>query len=234
MKISYIAHSSFLVETSACSILFDYYRGEIPEADPGKPLYVFASHFHQDHFSKKIFDLADEYPCVIFILASDIPQHFRIPDSLRTVVLDSRMKWSDERIVVETLRSNDSGTAFIISVPDHDKIKTLYHAGDLNNWHWDEEPDSLALIEEYHAEMERIRGRRFDAAFIPLDPRLESHAKDGILDFEKYADAERIYPMHMWEEYGVIERFLAQPEAVTYLEKTANQRFYTHHIPEYI
>ena len=234
MKIFYIAHSSFLVETSGCSMLFDYYRGEIPSVDPGKPLYVFASHFHQDHFSKKIFDLADEYPCVIFILASDIPQHFRIPESLKTAVMDPRTTWSDERIRVETLRSNDSGTAFIISVPDNNKIRMLYHAGDLNNWHWDEEPDSLALIEEYHAEMETIRGRHFDAAFIPLDPRLENHAQDGILDFGKYADADRIYPMHMWEDCGVIERFLALPEAEPYREKTAAQSFYTDQIPEYI
>ena len=51
MKITYIHHSAFLVETESVYLLFDYFQGNLPELSEKKPLYVFASHRHPDHFS---------------------------------------------------------------------------------------------------------------------------------------------------------------------------------------
>ena len=51
MKITYIHHSAFLVETESAYLLFDYFQGKLPEFSEEKPLYVFASHRHPDHFS---------------------------------------------------------------------------------------------------------------------------------------------------------------------------------------
>ena len=50
MEITYLGHSGFLVETSAAYLLFDYIRGNLPEFDKAKRLYVFASHAHSDHW----------------------------------------------------------------------------------------------------------------------------------------------------------------------------------------
>ena len=36
MKITYINHSGFLVETENCYYVFDYYKGEIPRLDKSK------------------------------------------------------------------------------------------------------------------------------------------------------------------------------------------------------
>ena len=52
MKITYIHHSSFCVELQNSILLFDYFKGELPKFDKAKKLYVFASHFHEDHFDK--------------------------------------------------------------------------------------------------------------------------------------------------------------------------------------
>ena len=75
MKITYIEHSCFLVETAECYMLFDYYCGDVqlPELDPVKPLLLFNSHAHPDHFSKEIFTLHDRYPSALFVLSADIP-----------------------------------------------------------------------------------------------------------------------------------------------------------------
>lgn len=73
--VTYIEHSCFLVETAECYLLFDYYGGEVqlPALDPAKPLLLFNSHAHHDHFSKEIFALRDRYPSAIFVLSADIP-----------------------------------------------------------------------------------------------------------------------------------------------------------------
>ena len=59
MKIIYIAHSGFLLDTGNAYFLFDYYKGMLPAIDKDKPLVVFVSHKHQDHFTPQIFSLAD-------------------------------------------------------------------------------------------------------------------------------------------------------------------------------
>ena len=70
MKVTFIYHSSYFVELDHCCLLFDYYQGDIPQV--GKPLYVFASHSHPDHFSPAIFQLAGEEREVHYLLSDDI------------------------------------------------------------------------------------------------------------------------------------------------------------------
>ena len=84
--------------------------------------------------------------------------------------------------------------AFIVKT----KEGTIYHAGDLNDWYWDGEPkaDNQRLTSAYHAEIRKIKGMHFDAAFVPLDPRLGDHYADGILYFLKNIDCNVIFPMH--------------------------------------
>ena len=67
MKITYIHHSSFYVETDSASLLFDYFQGSLPEFPKEKSLYVFASHRHGDHFSEVIFDLAEKHENIVFV-----------------------------------------------------------------------------------------------------------------------------------------------------------------------
>ena len=59
MKVTYIFHSSFLVETEKNYLLFDYFKGDIPEMDPEKQLVVLVSHRHEDHFSPDIYKLSE-------------------------------------------------------------------------------------------------------------------------------------------------------------------------------
>jgi len=76
MDITYIEHSSFAVETEKKILLFDYYKGEMPQFDNAKDIFVFASHVHEDHFSFKIFDLAKKYDKVTYILSKDIRKKY--------------------------------------------------------------------------------------------------------------------------------------------------------------
>ena len=60
MRITFLYHSSFLVELESCTLLFDWYSGDFPEIDRSKPLYVFNSHHHGDHYSPEVFRLGME------------------------------------------------------------------------------------------------------------------------------------------------------------------------------
>ena len=70
MRLTYIFHSGFVIETQSCILIFDYWldpTGVIPKTlSTQKPVYVFASHFHEDHFTKKILEWRHKYPSVTF------------------------------------------------------------------------------------------------------------------------------------------------------------------------
>ena len=111
----------------------------------------------------------------------------------------------EEGIKVATLCSTDQGVAFLVTAEG----KSIYHAGDLNNWYWPEESKSgnERMERDYKKEIDKIEGRHFDIAFVPLDPRLEEGYGYGMDYFLKKVDAERVFPMHMWEKYDVTERY---------------------------
>lgn len=73
MKVTYISHSGFLIETENCLFLFDYYEGKIPPLSQEKPLFIFVSHWHSDHFNPEIFSIRHEK--VHYILSHDTRKH---------------------------------------------------------------------------------------------------------------------------------------------------------------
>ena len=114
----------------------------------------------------------------------------------------------DNGTQVTTLLSTDSGVAFIVKTSDG----MIYHAGDLNDWHWEgeTEADNRHMTSMYRTEIDKIKGAHFDAAFVPLDPRQEKHYADGMLYFLKHVDCNAVFPMHYWNEPSVIDRFITE------------------------
>lgn len=218
MKVTYIHHSSFSAELERAVLLFDYFEGDIPEFSKAKTLYVFASHRHPDHFSKVIFELADQYPKIYFILSSDIWRK-RIPEELRdkTFFLSPGEKKQIGELAVEAFKSTDEGVAFWCRAEG----KEIYHAGDLNHWYWEgeEEQWNTEMTAAYRSEIKKMAGRTADIAFLPLDPRLEQWFYLGIDDYMKELDAEKIFPMHFWGQFDVTGRLKALPCSEPYRDK---------------
>lgn len=213
MKITYIHHSAFLVETLSACLLFDYFEGEIPPIPEEKPLYVLSSHNHHDHFSEVIFSL--NHPNITYLLSWDIPEvqmtnaHFLKPYET----------WSDGILTLETFRSTDEGVAFWCTLDG----KQIYHAGDLNHWYWEgEDPQWNAdMTSAYRSEVAKMAGRTADVAFLPVDPRLEKWFYLGADDFMKQVHAKHIFPMHFWGDFSVCQKLIQHPCSVNYRDRIA-------------
>lgn len=208
MRVTFITHSSYFVELNSCCLLFDYTEGAVPETD--KPLYVFASHGHSDHFSPAVFHLSRENRETYYLLSDDIWEE-NVPEALREQVLfiSSHQTYAVGAVKVAALESTDLGVAFLVQCDG----KLLYHAGDLNCWVWDGAPkyQNDAMTEQYRQELEFLRGRKIDVAFVPLDPRQEQDFDLGMKLFFEAADAKCVFPMHMWEDYSVVPLFKSTP-----------------------
>jgi hypothetical protein len=252
MKVTYIYHSGFLVETEPATLLFDYYKGELPAFPADKPLIIFASHKHPDHFDFRIFELQNHPGGVAYVFGNDIKlsdnflkRHgveplvkekiyrmqphkiltFSVSETIQPIMQlaeEAAEGASDmgKTIVIHTLRSTDAGVAFYVKIGK----ERIYHAGDLNWWHWEGETEAFNLAQEkdYKAEIDYLKALlekealeadtsgaentvtespiALDEAFLTLDPRLGEARRYGMDYFLSRIPVKHVYPMHMWED----------------------------------
>ena len=227
--IDYLGHSGFFAETAGALMLFDYYTGDISfirDRSPEKPLFVFASHAHHDHFNDEIFRLADVRNDVRYLLSFDIEGSREVPDGVDVSYLKADETYEIRDLgTVTTLLSTDEGVAFLVKTPK----ETLFHAGDLHWWDWPgEDPAWLAEQEEVFArEIGKLKGVPIDIAFAVLDDRLEYNFHKGMELLISVCWPKYVLPMHYWKDAGVIERFRELPcmkDTDTVLLDTASEK----------
>ncbi len=135
MTLTYIFHSGFVLETKRSILIFDYWMdltGVVPPfLKKDKPIYVFSSHFHEDHFNPVIFEWRKQHENLTYILSKDIYKHRRAHKENADVWLAKGGTWSDGTLSVWALGSTDSGVSWIVETEG----KRIFHAGDLNNWY---------------------------------------------------------------------------------------------------
>lgn len=230
MKITHIGHCGFMVELAQEILIFDYYRGEIPPIDWKKQVYFFSSHVHADHFNMHIFSVQPDEQAVsapIYILSDDIRKKYNrryfekqgvtdeVYERIRFIKAHEDIRIGDIRI--RTLDSTDQGVAFLVEASG----KTLYHAGDLNWWSWEGEPEDAEskMEEKFRGEIAKLAGIPIDVAFMTLDGRQEERFYWGFDFFMRHTDTKLVYPMHYWENPRVIDTLLDMEVSTPYRDR---------------
>ena len=216
----YLYHSGFAVATERHILIFDYYRDcpsacstsvqKILASAQGKQVVVFVSHAHHDHYNPVAWEWNEKGVDIRYVVSADVS----VPVGTGAVTVMRAHEWASVgSLNIATYASTDAGVAFWVEVDGH----TVFHAGDLNWWHWEGEPDedNLAMAEQYRKEVDSLP-QEVDIAFIPVDPRLEQAYALGLTYFMSRVEARLIFPMHFADEYTVfawLKRDLA-PEAL--------------------
>ena len=217
MKLTYIFHSGFVLETERTVIVFDYWldpAGVLPGLMSGnKHIYVLCSHFHRDHFNRQVLKWRWQWPYHRYtcILSKDILQHGRAEANEADVWMETGDVWSDDNLRVRATGSNDYGVSWIVEVEG----KTIFHAGDLNNWYarllsekghryqrgilgLGKEVDPEYEERRYLSELEEIARVRssFDIVMFPLDGRIGNGYTRGARQFLERFQVGLFVPMH--------------------------------------
>jgi hypothetical protein len=202
VKITHITHSCFVLELEKCILVFDYYKGELPSFSRDKSIVIFVSHGHYDHYNESIFKLFKGYEKVFYVISSDIKLEQK--EEQKVYFVDPDQSLTIAEMEIQTLKSTDEGVAFIVRTEE----KSIYHAGDLNWWHWNGEPDdwNQAMEKAYKTEIGKIKGYQFDVSFVPLDSRLEDKYAWGLAYFAENTCSRYMFPMHFFGNYSVIKR----------------------------
>jgi L-ascorbate metabolism protein UlaG (beta-lactamase superfamily) len=212
LKIRYVRHSGFIIEDETCVILIDCCgldKKDLDVYEGGKSIYFLASHIHGDHFDEKIMSFHGGNRK--WILSSDI--HKKVSSGKDIYFLSKGETFKDEKIKIKAFGSTDEGISFFIETGG----KKIFHAGDLNNWHWNEEEtkDDAAKNEKWFLDELKqiaIEVPLLDAAMFPVDPRL---GKDYMRGAEQFLDSIKtglFLPMHFWDKYKAADAFKHQAE----------------------
>lgn len=215
MRITYIFHDCFLLESDSCQLLFDYWK--IPEdvklesfINPLKPLYIFVSHFHKDHYNPDIFTFSELACKVRYILDLDVAKRARpyykknsiykgerrIPEDIVSALKPGE-SYEDDILKISAFGSTDCGCSWLVACNG----KYIFHAGDLNAWIWKDESSMEEVnqaITEFESKLKPLLSttKCIDIAMFPVDSRIGSEYYTGAAIFLKYFSVNLFLPMH--------------------------------------
>lgn len=221
MQITYLFNSGFAVVMDNRLMVFDCVS-TAPTGSKGLPdgivsaqdisrfdeVLVFVSHRHGDHFTPAIFAWRQAKADIHYILSSDLSAGRAgvFPPGAHFLGSGDTLRVADAEI--RAFGSTDEGVSFLVSCGG----RTLFHAGDLNLWHWQdesaEEEVALATL-AFNAELENLA--RFappvDVAFFPVDPRMGTDYARGAEQFIERMKPKLFVPMHFGASASRIEAF---------------------------
>jgi len=207
MKLTYIYHSGFALETNNCVIIIDFFKDSVSMhkgivyddlLKSTKNIYVLSTHSHADHFNKEVLRWKESVPDIKYIFSKEILDS----DNKDIVFLDKLEEYSDNQIRVKAFGSTDLGGSFLIECEG----KKIFHAGDLNNWHWDEESTSQEVNNAESAYLNElnilyIETAYLDLAMFPVDFRLGKNYMKGAQQFVDKIKVGLFAPMHFGKDY---------------------------------
>ena len=219
MKVTYLDHSGFMVTTEDVIMVFDYYRDpshsvvKTLEKHPELPVVFFVSHHHKDHYNTDIFNLGQSHER-LYVMSNDVFQQHgdsKIPTAGMSA--GDRLENVIGGLTVDAFGSTDMGVSFAVTDSHGKKI---FHAGDLNNWHWSEDSTPKEVQKaslEFEKVLHRVKEKNdyFDVAFFPVDPRQGKDYASGAAQFLDSVKVKDFFPMHFFGDHDKACDFKAYP-----------------------
>lgn len=225
--VTYFHHSGFTVEIGETLMVFDYWRGENGELTEDcqlsdqdfegyKRILVFVSHDHEDHLDEIIYTWDSRRFPITYILADDVAGDYRG----RRVQSGDLLEIGD--VEIRVFSSTDKGVSFYVTAGG----LHVFHAGDLNLWHWREESSLREIAQaerDFYEAMRPIERLPIDIAMFPVDPRMGGLYDAGANYFVMSAKPRLFIPMH-WQGRAEVAASFARKGKTRYTEVLALTR----------
>ena len=220
--VTYYYHSGFSLQVENNLLVFDYWEGTDGDAIPQRlkltsqtlalyeNVYVFISHAHPDHLDEVVFQWKD-HPSITYIVSNDMPIGIRG----KRLASGDQLRLS-EKVRVSAYDSTDLGVSFMVDVAG----LRVFHAGDLNLWHWREEStlrEIEAAEQAYEEAVAPLNGQHIDICMFPVDPRMGYLFDAGAQHFILATKPRVFIPMH-WQNRPEIAQDFARRARNKYSE----------------
>ena len=191
----FLHHSGFMLELETMILVFDYYLDPLKRLEDrlentDKPVYFFVSHVHGDHFNRAIRKF--EKRASGYFLHRDC--HLALADESLLHEMDVGETVDEGPLSVHMYGSTDAGGSYMVEAEG----LTIFHAGDLNWWHWAGEGDSenREARDWFFRELSRIKEKEVDIAMLPVDARQQAAREWGVKAYLSHFSAGLLIPMH--------------------------------------
>ncbi len=207
MRITYLNNSGFAIEKDSSLIVIDCFdpleHEMLSDLSSYETVTFLASHFHADHFSPDIRKVAPKDASIVL--------SFDIKPRQNDVSLKVGKEVTLNGVTIHAFGSTDEGISFYITWEDG---TSLFHAGDLNNWHWRDEGGEdyatkaqNAFLKELSKITDHVGCTKLDFALFPVDPRIGSDYYRGAVQFCEALRPKVLIPMHFRETTKLSDAF---------------------------
>lgn len=191
----FLHHSGFMLELETMILVFDYYLDPLKRLEDrlektDKPVYFFVSHVHGDHFNRAIRKFKKRASG--YFLHRDC--HLALADESLLHEMDVGETVNEGPLSVHMYGSTDAGGSYMVEAEG----LTIFHAGDLNWWHWAGEGDSenREARDWFFRELSCIKEKEVDIAMLPVDARQQAAREWGVKAYLSHFSAGLLIPMH--------------------------------------
>ena len=199
------------MRTRSRLLVFDYFRYGtepdepglangclVPREIAGLDIVVFVTHHHPDHFDPAIFDFAESHGRVSYVFGFDPAPALRRRGRSRPgdlpgyTLIGPREQRTVDGIEIETIRSTDSGVAFVVDIEG----LVIYHSGDHSNV-------KEGLTDEFTGEIDHLAAGGFtaDIAVLPYGTPCGGGAVEGV-KLGNYYTVEKLRPKAVFPQHG--------------------------------
>lgn len=188
VKVEFIHHSGYVVETTDSVLIFDVVDGFLPRKylDANKNVVFFVSHSHSGHYNPGVFNYRKQV-----VVSDDVS----IPIGQKAIVVKPNDSLIVSGLRIKVFGSTEQGVSFYAQTKDI----AVFHAGDLNYWHWKHETsdDEVELARLMFLNIiEDIQGESVNIALFPVDPRMGKGYDEGARIFVERIKPTWFFPMH--------------------------------------
>lgn len=191
----FLHHSGFMLELETMILVFDYYLDPLKRLEDrlektDKPVYFFVSHVHGDHFNRAIRKF--EKRASGYFLHRDC--HLALADESLLHEMDVGETVDEGPLSVHMYGSTDAGGSYMVEAEG----LTIFHAGDLNWWHWagEEDSENREARDWFFRELSCIKEKEVDIAMLPVDARQQAAREWGLKAYLSHFSAGLLIPMH--------------------------------------
>ena len=143
----------------------------------------------------------EQRPDIQYIFSKDILKSHRAKTE-DAFYIKKGETYEDETIRIDAFGSTDVGSSFLLHLQDW----SIFHAGDLNNWHWSEESTEEEIRKangDFLAEVKYLKEKapNIDLVLFPVDRRMGKDYMKGAKQFIEQIKTTIFVPMHFSEDY---------------------------------
>ena len=203
MEITYLLNSGFLIRDDRTLLVFDDFE------DPEKVVDKIVDEGNFDNLY--IFKQTTKY---IFSYDLKHTKRIKIFPQDNIILMKRYSDWQDDIIKVQSFDSTDVGVSFFVEFND----KKIFHAGDFNWWHWENDTiENQEMMEKiFKKQLKRMAGMETDVAFFPVDGRLGNSQEIGAKAFLHKIKVKYFVAMHRvgYPQWKPSENFFGKHEKI--------------------